>query len=119
MTASNNGPEEKRSIETATKLHAALDPFDPAALRLTQDFGATLGVKKQLLTVPVRKPAREWWIRVHPDPAFQIETAVLELKEDREMYLVDPALWPEMSTEATFGPRAIFTAVNTLGVVFL
>jgi hypothetical protein len=95
------------------------DPFDPANLRLSQDFGATLGVKKALLTVPVRKPAREWWIRVHPDPAYHVETAVLELKEDREVYLVDPHLWPELSTESTFGPRAIFTAVNTLGVVFL
>jgi hypothetical protein len=67
----------------------------------------------------VRKPAREWWIRVHPDPAYHIETAVLELKEDREVYLVESHLWPELSTESTFGPRAVFTTVNTLGVVFL
>ncbi len=95
------------------------DPFDPERLRLTQDFTQSFGVKKHLLTVPVRKPSKEWWIRVHPDEAYRINTAVIELKEDREVYLVDPSLWTELSTEATFGPRAIFTAVNRQGVVFL
>jgi hypothetical protein len=35
---------------------AILDPFDPAALRLTPDFVETVGVKKLLTTVPCRKP---------------------------------------------------------------
>ena len=34
-----------------------LDPFDPASLRLSQDFAANAGVKKAILTIPVRKPA--------------------------------------------------------------
>ena len=96
-----------------------LDPFDPERLRLSQDFASTVGVKKALITVPVRKPANEWWVRVHPDESYRVETAVVELKEDREVYLVDPALWPELSTEATFGARALFTAVNRQGVLFL
>ena len=33
--------------------------LDLEALRLSQDFSATLGVKKALLTVPVRKPDRQ------------------------------------------------------------
>lgn len=97
----------------------APDPFDPERLRLSQDFAAGLGVKKALLTVPVRKPAKEWWVQVHPDPDFRLQTAVLELKEDRETYLVDPSLWPELATESTFSPRGLFTAVNRQGVLFL
>ena len=97
----------------------APDPFDPARLRLSQDFAENLGVKKLLLTVPVRKPAKEWWIQVHPDSAYHIQTAVLELKEDREVYLVDPSLWSELATESTFGPRALFTAINRQNVLFL
>jgi hypothetical protein len=99
----------------------APNPFDPARLRLPQDFGATLGVKKALLTIPVRKPSREWFVQVHPDESYRVQTAVLELKEDRETYLVDPELWPELATResSTFGPRAIFTAINRQGVVFL
>ena len=34
------------------------NPFDPAALRLNQDFAETVGVKKLLTTVPVRKPGK-------------------------------------------------------------
>src|SRR5262245_26456009 len=95
------------------------DPFDPAALRLSQDFAADLGVKKALLTVPVRKPDKAWFIRVHPSEESRLVTAVVELKEERETYLVAPALWPELAGEATFSPRALFTAVNRQGVVFL
>jgi hypothetical protein len=95
------------------------DPFDPASLRLSQDFGAGLGVKKALLSITVRKPANSWWVRVHPDENYRLQTAVLELKEDRETYLVAPALWPDLATEATFSPRALFTAVNPQGVLFL
>lgn len=95
------------------------DPFDPAKLRMSQDFGASLGVRKAILTVPVRKPSKEWWVQVHPHNDYRIQTAVIELKEDRETYLVDRSLWPDLVTESTFGPRAMFTTINKQGVLFL
>jgi hypothetical protein len=98
---------------------AGPDPFDPESLRLSQDFAASLGVKKALLTVPVRKPDKSWFLRVHQDPAFRLQTAVIELKEDREVYLVAPSLWPELATEPTLKPQLLATACNTQGVVFL
>jgi hypothetical protein len=104
---------------TVTAAPAGPDPFDPAALRLSPDLGASLGVKKALLSVPVRKPDKSWFVRVHPDEHYRLQTAVIELKEDRETYLVAPALWPELATEATFSPRALFTAVNRQGVIFI
>jgi hypothetical protein len=120
------GPPADTSFDPATLERAAStappagpDPFDPASLRLSQDFGAGLGVKKALLHVPVRKPDRSWFVRVHPDESYRLQTAVIELKEDRETYLVAPALWLDLVTEATFSPRALFTAVNRQGVLFL
>lgn len=95
------------------------DPFDVSRLRLTQDFVSTAGVKKILNNVPVRKPSKEWFIRTHPDPAYHINTAVIDLKEDGECYLVDRPLWDALSTESTFGSRALITTVNRQGVVFL
>ena len=86
-------------------------------LRLSQDFQNQVGVKKAILTVPVRKPDRQWFVRVHPDPAWRLETAVLELKDDRETYLVDPDLWSELPGELV--PKVLFTAINRQGVVFL
>jgi len=98
---------------------ARLTRFDPARLRLSQDFAASLGIRKVLLTVPVRKPAKEWWVQVHPDPAYRLDTVVLELKEDRETYLVDRDLWPELVTETTISRRTLFTGINRQGVLFI
>jgi hypothetical protein len=97
---------------------AQADPFsDLGKLRLSQDFAANLGVKKLLTTVPVRKPTGQEFVRVHPDEAYRLQTAVLELKDERETYLVAPELWGELPGELK--PVALFTAVNRQGVVFL
>src|SRR5208282_2744394 len=94
----NNEPPENASAGDNTQLPAnnaakkpeATDPFDPAKLKLDQNFGATLGVKKLLKTIRVGKPLKEWWVRTHPDPAYCLETAVVELKSELqgETYLV-------------------------------
>ena len=91
--------------------------FDLDRLRLSQDFPNQVGVKKAILTVPVRKPDRQWFIRVHPDPAWRLETAVLELKDERETYLVDPELWSALPGELI--PKVLFTAINRQGVALL
>ncbi len=95
------------------------DPFDLSRLRLTQDFVAAAGVKKILNTIPCRKPSKEWFVQTHPDPAYRIQTCVVELKEDSETYLVNPSLWPELASESTFSPRALITAMNRQGVLFI
>jgi hypothetical protein len=41
------------------------DPFDLSNLRLSQAFIETAGAKKLLITVPVRKPSPQDWVRVH------------------------------------------------------
>jgi hypothetical protein len=97
---------------------AAPDLFaDLASLRLPQDFAGSCGVKKALLTIPVRKPAKEWFIRTHP--TLHIKTAVLELKEDREVYLTAPALWAELAAESTFSPRALHVTMTRQSVLFV
>jgi hypothetical protein len=101
----------------APVLAAAENLFDPSRLRLGQDFLDRVGVKKAILTVPVRKPNRQEFVRVHPDESMRLETAVLELKEDRETYLVDPALWTELPGEIV--PKVLFTTVNRQGVLSL
>ena len=96
----------------------ASDPFsDLSKLRLSQDFASTIGVKKALLTVPVRKPTRQQFIRVHPDEGYRLETAVLELKEEGETYLVDKPLWPELPGELV--PKVLFTTIDRQNNVFL
>ena len=93
------------------------DKLDLERLRLPQDFQNQVGVKKAFLTVPVRKPDRQSFHRVHSDPGWCLETAIFERKEERESYLVDPDLWSELPGE--LAPTALFTAMNRQGVVFL
>src|SRR5262245_34533971 len=113
-----NPADFERPAPTAA---AGPDPYDPTALLLSPDFAASIGVKKALLAVPIRKPDKSWFVRVHPHEAYRLQTAVIELKEDRggETYLVAPSLWPDLAAEATFSPRALFTAINRQGVLFL
>jgi hypothetical protein len=66
-------------------LHAAAssDPFSLSNLKLSQNFGETLGVKKLLTKVPVRKPDHQWFVRVHPSEENRLVTATLKIKEER------------------------------------
>lgn len=96
---------------------SAPDPFDLGALRLSQDFAAQIGVRKALTTIPVRKPDRQWFVRVHPDPAYRLETAVLELKEDNETYLLAPQLRAELPGEIV--AKVLLTAITRQGNPFL
>ncbi len=61
------------------------NPFDNlCALRLDQSYADTVGVKKLLTTVPVRKPNRQDFVRVHPDPGYRLTpAAIIEVSSPR------------------------------------
>jgi hypothetical protein len=96
---------------------AAPDPFDPARLRLGQDFSAAVGVRKVLTTVPCRKPWRQEFIRVRPGEEWRLETGLFEDRINRDVYLVGPELWPELAAEVY--PAFLFTTITRQGNVFL
>ncbi len=110
-------PSTETSATTGTEQGNGGNPFDPKRLRLSQNFAESVGVKKALLTVPVRKPGRQDFVRVHPDESYRLETAVLELKEERETYLVDPDIWHELPGEIV--PKVLFTTINRQNVLTL
>jgi hypothetical protein len=101
-------------IQTGT----APDPFNPAALRLDPSYAESVGVRKLLTTVPVRKPNRQEFVRVHPDSSYRLTpAAILEVKEDREIYLITPAMAQQLPDE--FAPATLFTAIDRQGVLFV
>jgi hypothetical protein len=111
---------EQSSDETTTEVlggskAAPADDFDLEAYRLTQDYANLVNVKKIITTVPVKKPDRQWFVRVHDE--WHLETAVLEDKEDKATYLVVPALWSELTHEIT--RKLLFAAITTHKVFFL
>jgi hypothetical protein len=93
------------------------DPFDLENLRLNPSYVETADVKKLRNTVPARRPSPQDFVRVHPDPTYRENFGMIELKDDREDYLVLPHLVPQLPGEIVF--KTIFTAINRQGVVAL
>ena len=112
----NTKPNLQAVEQEATNTQAP-DPFDPANLRLDQSFTETVGVKKLCLTIPVRKPSPQDFVRVHPDPTYRENFPIIELKDEREEYIVTAALVPELANE--FVTKTLFTAINRQGTLFL
>lgn len=87
-----------------------------AALRIDQTYAAdVVGVKKPLLTVPIRKPAKTDFVRVHPE--HLLDCFGLELKSEREHYFVLPALAPVVAE--FIEPVRLRLCVTRQGTVFL
>jgi hypothetical protein len=99
---SNTVPTAFLSTTSHESLNAQSDnPFDPANLRLSQDFTEMAGVKKLLTTVPVRKPQKHDWFRVHPLPEYQQgPIGILTYGNEKEQYLVTPRMGEAMRQDA-------------------
>ncbi|MBC8287880.1 MAG: hypothetical protein H8E42_10455 [Nitrospinae bacterium] len=91
--------------------------FDLSSLRLSQDFGSMVGVKKVITTIPVHKPHKQEFVRIRPEDDYQFSTAVIEMKEDRETFLIAPELWSELPGEIV--PKIFLTGMTRQGVLFL
>lgn len=102
----------------ATAIAGSGDPgaFDPTLFRIhaTSDAGQA-GVQRRLLVVPIKKPSTQAFIRVHP--TLLLECYLLELKEEREHYLVLPAIADSIPGEAH--PAVLRLCVTRQGTVFL
>jgi hypothetical protein len=93
-----------------------LDPFSPENLRLSQAYTETVAVKKILTTVPVRKPGQQDFVRVRADQEYRDSFAMIDLKDDREEYIVQTNLVSELFGEIIH--KQLFLAINRQGTVF-
>jgi hypothetical protein len=92
------------------------DPFDPASLRLDPSE-ELIGIKRVIGNVPIRKPKRQEFVRVRPEPAFRLDVAILELEEEGDSFMVAPGLRAELADELK--RVTLFTTVNRAGGAFL
>jgi hypothetical protein len=106
-------------VSNADETNPTPSPFDNlSALRLDQNFADTVGVKKLLTSVSVRKPNRQEFVRVHQDPSYRLTpAAIIELKEDREVYLVVPDMARQLPGE--FSMATLHLTINRQGVLHL
>jgi hypothetical protein len=86
------------------------------SLRIDQSYMSdAVGVKKPLMTVPVRKPAKSDFFRVHPE--HMLDCYVIELKAEREHYFVLPSIAPILAEFVE--PVRLRYCVTRAGTAFL
>jgi hypothetical protein len=93
--------------------------FDLDNLRLKQDFSETLGIRRILSLVPVRKPNRTNFFRVHPGEDYRMDVGILEMKEERETFLIPPDMMSEPGIYELVVPARLVTYITRQGVVGL
>lgn len=112
-TDPNTMPDMQRTTEQQA---STPDPFNPTNLRLSQSFVETAGVKKLLTTIPVRKAGPQEYVRVHSSPDYRENFPIIELKDEREEYIVTASLVPELIGE--FVIKTLYLAINRQGTLF-
>jgi hypothetical protein len=129
MKKSNpEGPDEQDNTTIQTTIVPVDVPADEPApsgaqeftladLVLPPSFSEGLTVKREYVALSVGKPHAQWWNRTHPDPAYWLDTGIIELKEERESYIVSPALREAVRTELTLKTLAL--AQNRAGEIFI
>ncbi len=105
------------SETTRGSVGAAEETFDPRKLTLNQDFSSMVGVRKETLRVPLTKPPTQAFFVPHPNPAWRIQIASLDVKEDREVYVVDPDIAEELTGE--WVAKVLVPCVTRQGGIYL
>ena len=123
LKAENDPPADsskplEESLEITVKQSeepAAGSPADFSRFRLSQNFGSVSGVRKKLLTVPIRKPHKTQFVRVHP--ANKLDTMLLKYGDNGEdLYLIDPDVMQEVEDLAR--PYRLMEAIDRQNNVF-
>jgi hypothetical protein len=111
-------PEERFANFGSNRQSESRNQFDNMeSLRARQDFVGQVGVKKILATVPVRRPGPQDFFRVRPEREYRFDFHCIELKDDNEMYIVDPSMVPDLASELTL--RTFYTGMTRQNVLFL
>jgi hypothetical protein len=111
----SNGAEDDKGINSSQAAASVFENLE--ALRLSPEDAATVGFREILSRVPVRKPSRHEFFRVHPDPAMALTTGVFIDREEREVYFVAPDLRGEMAGE--WRPMMLVTVTTRQNVTLL
>ena len=120
-------PDEESTTSTTHDLSTngsrstrAADPGDVFnnldAIKLTPEEAGLVGAKEALVTLAIRKPNRAEFVRIDPNPAMSIVTAIY-IDVLKEVYFVTPearSIFPD-----GLKPIQLFTAVNQRGLPFL
>jgi hypothetical protein len=91
--------------------------IDLAELRVTQDFDLMDLVTKRITLVPVCRPSKQTFFRIHPDENWKLQTFVLEFEEHQETYIVTRKVVAYVSQVAVL--KVIYAGITRSGDLFL
>jgi hypothetical protein len=81
--------------------------------RISQNYADVLKTRKKAVIVPLRKPDDQTWVYIHPEDGWRDSVAVLVDKANREIFVVEPELLPEITE--TFVSKLIVSYVTRAG----
>lgn len=111
MSNDNSLSNSPSAIDRDPNGKAVADPFaNLESLRLSQSFGDLTDVRAVITSVAVRKPHRHEFVRVRKGIEWRFETGTFTNKDDRETFLVVPALWSAMPGDVT--PTMLAVAIS-------
>jgi len=114
-TAPNQYSNEILKMKTQSPTEQSVSSLQ--SLRLPANYGATLGVKKLLTTVPIGKPKKPQFFRTHLDDEMTFAAMLLEQKESRESYIVVTGVADQISELVR--PVRLHVAIDRQNNVFL
>jgi hypothetical protein len=121
MAGRGDGSREEFFNFQEVQMATADDPFDLDALRENPLEGFDL--EAVTTTVPVRRPGRSEFFRVHPEAEFTVDAHVIEHVDglERTTYWLSPQVRPDLNVELAeeLRPVRLHTCISKRSVVFL
>jgi hypothetical protein len=84
---------------------------------ISENLEMACGVEKMLTSLPIRKPSPHAFVRVHPQHYFDTALLVVKLDGPDELYFVEPAVRPAITTQVN--PTRLYLATTREADPFL
>ena len=112
----NNDVSHNTTPPTEVKPSAS-DPFDLTKLVIGQDYLQTASSAKLLTMVRVGRPNNQEWFRIHPDEAYRGNFAILDFKEENQVYIVTPNMTDTLAAEIFYA--TVYTGITRTNIPFV
>ena len=91
--------------------------FDPSRFKINPNKQTGGEVRNFLTHVPVRKPSKQQFVRVHPSPEYRLNCAILKMEDDDRPFLVVPEMHKALGEEIKYVDLRL--AIDRQGNFFL
>lgn len=99
MTKFSKSTDYKPVAEDTDNSTQPAGSIDLNAVRLSQDYGSMTKTAKLLTHIPVKRPPKHEFFRVHPDEEYRLAAMIID-RDGEEIYLLHPIvtrLFPDLA----------------------